>query len=135
MDYLTYRWTNIVYLFYTTYSSVNLAHHEIFLAKVGIKDFTRFSSSDTFFIAKLYSSCTLHALFLLSRDPNIGDNGQATLTQWPEYNTDTQSYIRFKANMTSFPVENFYVASRVRFWNTLVPQLNENCGKKCKPCN
>ena len=28
MDYLTYRWTN-------TYISVDLAHHEIFRAKVG----------------------------------------------------------------------------------------------------
>ena len=35
MDYLTYRWTNIVYLLYTTYIGVDLAHHEIFLAKVG----------------------------------------------------------------------------------------------------
>ena len=35
MDYLTYRWTNLVYLFYTTYISVNLAHHEIFCAKIG----------------------------------------------------------------------------------------------------
>ena len=36
MDYLTYRWTNIVYsVFYTTYISVDLAHREIFRAKVG----------------------------------------------------------------------------------------------------
>ena len=35
MDYLTYRWTNIVLLFYSTYISVYLAHHEIFCAKVG----------------------------------------------------------------------------------------------------
>ena len=35
MDYLTYRWTNLVLLFYTTYISVDLAHHEIFHAKVG----------------------------------------------------------------------------------------------------
>ena len=35
MDYLTYRWTNTVYLFYTTYISVYLAHHEIYCAKVG----------------------------------------------------------------------------------------------------
>ena len=35
MDYLTYRWTNIVQLFYTTYISVDLAQHEIFHAKVG----------------------------------------------------------------------------------------------------
>ena len=33
-DYLTYRWTLMVYLFYTTYTSVDLAHHEIFRAKV-----------------------------------------------------------------------------------------------------
>ena len=36
MDYLTYWWTNIVYaVFYTTYISVDLAHREIFRAKVG----------------------------------------------------------------------------------------------------
>ena len=35
VDYLTYRWTNMVYLFYTTYISVDLAHYEIFRAKVG----------------------------------------------------------------------------------------------------
>ena len=35
VDYLTYRWSNIVELFYTTYISVDLAHHEIVCAKVG----------------------------------------------------------------------------------------------------
>ena len=35
MDYLTHRRTNMVYLFYTTYIIVDLAHHEIFRAKVG----------------------------------------------------------------------------------------------------
>ena len=35
VDYLTYRWTNMVSLFYTTYISVDLAHREIFRAKVG----------------------------------------------------------------------------------------------------
>ena len=35
MDYLTYRWTNIVGLFYTTNISVDLVHHELFRAKVG----------------------------------------------------------------------------------------------------
>ena len=30
-----YRWTNKVQLFYTTYISLDLAHHEIFCAKVG----------------------------------------------------------------------------------------------------
>ena len=36
MDYPTYRWTNIVLLFYTTYINIDLAHHEIgvFRAKV-----------------------------------------------------------------------------------------------------
>ena len=34
MDYLTYRWTNIVLQFYTTYISVDIAQHEIFRAKV-----------------------------------------------------------------------------------------------------
>ena len=35
MEYLTYRWTHIVYLFYTSNISVDLAHHEIFHAKDG----------------------------------------------------------------------------------------------------
>ena len=35
MDYFTYRWINKVYLFYITYISVDLEHHEIFHAKVG----------------------------------------------------------------------------------------------------
>ena len=35
MDYLTFRLTNMVYLFYTTYISVDLAHRELFRAKVG----------------------------------------------------------------------------------------------------
>ena len=35
VDYLTYRWTNMVSLFYTTYISVDLAHQVIFHAKVG----------------------------------------------------------------------------------------------------
>ena len=34
-DNLTYRWTNMVLLFYTTYISVDLAHHEIVHAKSG----------------------------------------------------------------------------------------------------
>ena len=32
VDYLTYRWTNMVKLFHTTYICVDLAHHEIFRA-------------------------------------------------------------------------------------------------------
>ena len=35
MDYLTYMWVIMVYLFYTTYINVDLAYHEIFRAKVG----------------------------------------------------------------------------------------------------
>ena len=34
VDYLTYRWTNMVNLFYTTYICVDLAHDEIFRAKL-----------------------------------------------------------------------------------------------------
>ena len=35
MDYLAYRYTNMIKLFHTTYISVDIAHHEIFHAKVG----------------------------------------------------------------------------------------------------
>ena len=34
-DYLTYRRTNMVELFYTTYISVDLVQHETFRSKVG----------------------------------------------------------------------------------------------------
>ena len=33
MDYLTYRWTTLVYLSYTTYISADLEHYKIFHAK------------------------------------------------------------------------------------------------------
>ena len=35
MDYLKYRWKNMVSLFYTTYISVDIAHHKLFRPKVG----------------------------------------------------------------------------------------------------
>ena len=35
MDYLTYRWTTQGITIYATHISVDLAHHEIFNAKVG----------------------------------------------------------------------------------------------------
>ena len=35
VDYLTHKRSNMVQLFYTTYISVDLAHHEIFRAKAG----------------------------------------------------------------------------------------------------
>ena len=35
VDYLTYKWTNMVYPFYTTYIRVNLAYYETFRAIVG----------------------------------------------------------------------------------------------------
>ena len=35
VDYFTYRWTVMEYLFFTTYVSIDLAHHEIFRAEVG----------------------------------------------------------------------------------------------------
>ena len=35
MDYLTYGWINMVLLFYTTYISVDLSHHEIVQSKIG----------------------------------------------------------------------------------------------------
>ena len=33
--YLTYRWTIIMYLFYTTYINVDLEHYDLFHVKVG----------------------------------------------------------------------------------------------------
>ena len=37
----TYRWTNMALLFYTTYISVDLAHHEIIQGKVGKDDINK----------------------------------------------------------------------------------------------
>ena len=36
MDDLNYRWINKVYLFYTTYISVDLAHCDVFRAECGM---------------------------------------------------------------------------------------------------
>ena len=46
VDFLTYRWTNMVKLFYTTYTSVDLAHHhhEILRALVGKSGISAFTS-------------------------------------------------------------------------------------------
>ena len=35
MDYLTHKWPNMVLLFYTTYISVDLAHHMVICYKAG----------------------------------------------------------------------------------------------------
>ena len=63
------------------------------------------------------------------RNPNTG----ASQT-WPEYDTDTQSYIRFHADPPPFPVENRYVASRMNFWHNLVPVILKECHVVCKKC-
>ena len=67
-------------------------------------------------------------------DPNIGHDGPSSLTPWPEYDTTSQRYIRFRADVKPLPVEHHYAAARVHFWNELVPVLQDNCDKKCQPC-
>lgn len=53
----------------------------------------------------------------------------------PAYDAKSQQYIRFHANMTSFPVESHFVADRVHFWNSSVPYLTETCTPKCQSCD
>ena len=69
---------------------------------------------------------------LLFRDPNTG-NGPSTLTTWPEYNTDTQKYIRLRDG-ADFPVEDHFAASRVQFWHDLIPVMSKECDKVCPKC-
>ena len=69
----------------------------------------------------------------LSRDPN-SDDGPSTLTTWPEYDTATQKYIRFRADQETFPVEDHFAASRVNFWHHLIPVMSQECDKECPKC-
>ena len=67
-------------------------------------------------------------------DPNMSNKGTSQLTTWPEYANTAQQYIRFKANVTQHSIESHYAASRIHFWNDLVPVLKEDCGDGCRPC-
>ena len=60
-------------------------------------------------------------------NPNVGDDGQSLLTRWPEYDTTTQSYIRFKGGLDAFPVESHYIADRMNFWLDFVPVIYGRC--------
>lgn len=72
--------------------------------------------------------------FAKTGDPNIGES-PSTLTTWPEYDTDTQKYIRFRADLEPFPVEDHFAAARVNFWQNLVPVISEECDKICPTCS
>lgn len=48
------------------------------------------------------------------------------LPQWPEYDNYNQSYLQLDVSMTLQSVKHHPVASRVAFWNTVAPLL-ENC--------
>ena len=61
------------------------------------------------------------------RNPNAGDDGQSSLTLWPEYDTTTLSYIRFKGGLDAFPIESHYVADRMNFWLDFVPVIYGRC--------
>ena len=68
------------------------------------------------------------------RNPNDRDAAASELTSWPQYNSKAQQYIRFTSNLTSFPIECRYAASRVHFWNEYVPTIEQNCDKECNTC-
>ena len=57
------------------------------------------------------------------------------MTEWPEYNATTQSYLMFDGHLASFPVERRYAASGYHFWTELVPLLSENCMEECPRCD
>lgn len=72
-------------------------------------------------------------LYLFFRNPNGGDSPSA-LIAWPEYDTDYQKYIRFRADQEASPVEDHFVASRVNFWHNLIPVMSQECDKVCPKC-
>ena len=65
----------------------------------------------------------------------MNDVSAPPLTVWPSYDANSQQYIRFHGNMTSFPIESHYVADRFHFWNNFVPALTEACTPKCQSCD
>ena len=74
--------------------------------------------------------------YLAFRNPNGREDPAASgLTHWPQYDYQAQQYIRFTSNLTSFPVESRYAASRVHFWNEFVPSLEQNGDKECQICD
>ena len=67
MDYLTHRCTNIILLFYTTYTSIDLAHHEIFRAK------------------KVGKGCIKIAYFIFPYTRYINPNTHSKIPIWSPY--------------------------------------------------
>lgn len=71
--------------------------------------------------------------FAKTGDPNRGSD-TSPLTPWPEYDSETQAYIRFRSDVTSFLTEIRFEASRMNFWNKLVPVMMQSCEKSCEIC-
>ena len=68
------------------------------------------------------------------RDPNMGNMISASnLTMWPSYDTASQKYIRLRGNLSSFPVESHFAASRIQFWNSFLPAISDECST-CPTC-
>ena len=61
MDNLTYRLTKMVLLFYTTYISVDLAHHKIFHAKAGKGGINGTAHKNLMLIAPVQKLLNVHA--------------------------------------------------------------------------
>ena len=59
----------------------------------------------------------------------------STLTLWPVYDTLTQEYIHFDAAVPAFATGDHYAATRMNFWNALVPVLMEGCDVDCETCD
>ena len=55
-------------------------------------------------------------------------------TTWPSYDPVGQQYVRLRGDVSEFPVESHYAAQRMRFWNSFVPALSEEC-ETCGRCD
>lgn len=69
------------------------------------------------------------------RNPNKRDDTElSSLTEWPSYDPTNQQYIRLVSNHSSMPIESYYVADRIHFWNSVVPVLTTECEAVCSSC-
>ncbi|XP_060601718.1 neuroligin-2-like [Ruditapes philippinarum] len=68
--------------------------------------------------------------FAKTGNPNLPTKDDVQeVPSWPQYDINSQSYLEFSLNMTTESVKNHFSGSRIEFWTTLVPLL-ENC-KTC----
>jgi hypothetical protein len=70
--------------------------------------------------------------FYVFRNPNLDDN--AAVPTWPTFDNINQQYLELDVNMTSESVKHHLAASRVAFWEHLVPVLAK-CSTSGGSCN